>query len=79
MLLRPLPYPAPERVVQITGPGQAFIKFGPILMCTHRELREVRRFAALGLYVAGGANLGGEPAIRIPGAAVSPSFFPPSA
>ena len=76
VLLRPLPYPAPERVVQITGPGgQAFIQFGPVLNVAPRELRDNSSFAAIGLYVAGAANLGGDPAIRIPGAAVSPSFF----
>ena len=75
VLLRPLPYPHPERIVEISGPGQSFVDFGSVLRVHPRELRDNPAFSSIGLYIAGGANLGGAPAVRVYGAAVSPGFF----
>ena len=74
VLLRPLPYPSPERVVEVTGP-QSLVEFGPVLTLNPPELEKNAAFSAIGLYIAGGANLGGEHAVRVNGAAVSPGFF----
>jgi putative ABC transport system permease protein len=75
VLLRPLPYPAPERIVEIARSGQGFVMFGRVLEVRPLALRNAAAFSAIGLYAPGGANLGGEPAIRVPAAAVSPGFF----
>lgn len=75
LLLRPLPYAAPERIVEITGPGQGFARFGRTVDVWPPALKESPAFAAVGLYIAGGLNLGGEPSVRVAGAAVTPSFF----
>lgn len=75
VVLRPLPYPSPERIVEIAGPGQGLVRFGRVLEVWPQALRAESTFGAIGLYVPGGANLGGEEAVRVAAAAVSPGFF----
>ena len=75
VLLRPLPYAEPHRIVEINGGGQAFARFGKAIEVSPPALRESPAFTSVGLYLAGGANLGGEPAARIAGAEVTPAFF----
>lgn len=76
LLLRPLPHPDADRVVLVSGPPQAFVRF------TLRgfelwppELSQTAVFSSIGLYAAGGLNLGGEPSERLRAAEVTPGFF----
>lgn len=75
LLLRPLPYASPERVVEISGRGQGFVRFGPQSDVSPEALRTHPAFSAIGVYFAGAANLTGESAARVSAAAVSPAFF----
>jgi putative ABC transport system permease protein len=76
LLLRPLPYADFDRVVLVAGPPQAFVRFtlsGFELWPT--DLGQGGAFASIGLYAAGGLNLGGEPTDRVRAAEVTPGFF----
>jgi predicted permease len=75
VLLRPLPYPHPERVVEIRKTGQGFVRFSRVLEVWPLELRESPAFDAIGLYVEGRVNLGGETSARVQAAVVTPAFF----
>jgi len=81
VLLRPLPYPEPGRLVRIdgvftrlplhvseTGIELAYPVAAP-------ELSEARSFVAVGSYVVGGVNLGDGNPERLTTATVSPGFF----
>ena len=74
VLLRPLPYATPERIVEITGPGQGFVRMGPFDI-QPPALRDSPAFVAMGVYLAGAVSLGGAPSVRVPAAAVSQGFF----
>ena len=75
VLLRPLPYPEPERIIQVNAWGQAFAEFGDGIQVSPPELRHHTAFTAVGLFIAGGVNVGGHPAVRLPAAEVTPEFF----
>src|SRR5262245_21800310 len=73
VLLRPLPYREPERIVRVNG---APFGFTPKGMVVARVLRESPVFSGIGLYAIGALNVGGEPAAeRVRGAAVTGGFF----
>lgn len=73
VLLRPLPYPDPDRVVMLDGVGFAFTANG---MGVRKSIRELPVFTSVGLYAAGGVNLGaGGDAHRLRAAAVTSGFF----
>ena len=79
VLIAPLPFSHPERVVQLwSGPGPA--PHGPISPANYLDLREMSRsFGAIAAEDFGWFNLtdgaGGEQPERLHGAMVSPSFF----
>ena len=77
VLLRPLPYPAPERIVHIKGERtQSFMRFpGSADTYVQHEIQESPAFAALGFYTPGAVNFGHEAAERLRAAEVTPSFF----
>ena len=75
VLLRPLPYPEPDRVVEIGNSGQGFVKFSRVLEVWPPALSESPAFEAIGLYVTGAVNVGGESAARVRAAVVTPAFF----
>ena len=75
VLLRPLPYPEPDRIVRVNGGAQEFARFGDGIEVSPAELKDHAAFSAVGLYVGGGVNVGGEPAVRLPAAEVTPEFF----
>lgn len=85
VLLRPLPYPAADRIVRIeevTAPNipvavsQGFIQFGPGRALSLRgPLKESLAFEAMAFAAAGAVNYGGAPAERIRGAEVAADFF----
>jgi putative ABC transport system permease protein len=79
VLLRPLPYPDADRLVQLIDPyggAMSFIGFGGQgFALADREIEKSLAFTAVGLHESGGLNLGGEPAEHIRAAAVTPSFF----
>ena len=81
VLLHPLPYPQPGRLVAVQEIVPKFARFGPTLPVTAWHFREWRRqsrsFDRLALVGSLGFTLttGGEPA-RVAGARVSASIFP---
>ena len=75
ILLRPLPYLEPARIVEIADGGQSFAMFGKGIEIWPPELKQNPAFSAMGLYIAGEVNLGGEPATRVPAATATPEFF----
>ena len=75
VLLRPLPYAAPDRLVRIDPPGQDFIQLGPQGFTVRAAIDQSQAFAATALYNAGALNLGGDPAVRLRGAAITGNFF----
>jgi putative ABC transport system permease protein len=75
VLLRPLPYPAPERVVEIKGRSQGFVRLGPTSIVWPSALEDSSAFTAIGLYFTGGINFSAESALRLSAAGVSPAFF----
>jgi len=76
LLLRPLPYADADRIVVLSGPGQAFVRFNLRgFELWPPELGRTSVFSASGLYAVGGLNLGGQPAQRVQAAAVTPGFF----
>src|SRR6185369_14466274 len=63
MLLRPLPYRDADRIVVLSGPGQAFVRFNLRgFELWPPELGRTSVFSGSGLYAVGGLNLGGQPA-----------------
>lgn len=73
VLLQPLPYPAPERLVALEQPPFAFTARG---MAVPRGLAALPVFSAVGMYAAGGLNLGDARApARVRAAAVSSGLF----
>jgi predicted permease len=73
VLLRPLPYPEPNRIVALTRVSVGFSPAGAIIAPEFTALRE---FSALGMYGSGGLNLGDAPAARrVNAAAVNSGFF----
>jgi hypothetical protein len=74
VLLKPLPYPEPARIVRIEGAPFAFAKLG---MTSPRVLEESPAFSGIGIYADGGLNVGSEAnPERVRAAAVSAGFFP---
>lgn len=81
VLLRPLPYPEPGRLVRIDGVftrlplrvSEAGIELAYPVAAP--ELSEARSFVAVGSYVVGGVNLGDGNPERLATATVSPGFF----
>ncbi|HZF12934.1 MAG TPA: ABC transporter permease [Thermoanaerobaculia bacterium] len=80
VLLRPLPYPQPDRLVSIfqiapgLGLGQSQIPQSIPLYLLYRQ--RAHRFADLAIYMPGTANLsGGEAPERVPAALTSASFL----
>jgi putative ABC transport system permease protein len=74
VLLRPLPYADPDRIVAVDG---APYRFGPMITGMVREVEQSPAFHGIGLYAPGAVNIGGEPrAERVRAAAVSHGFFP---
>jgi putative ABC transport system permease protein len=73
VLLRPLPYPEPSRIVRIDGAPFGFSTKG---MSVAKVVRESPAFAGVGLYANGALNVGGHTAPeRVRAAAVSAGFF----
>jgi putative ABC transport system permease protein len=74
VLLRPLPYPNPDRLVGIDG---APLSFDPQSgMTIHPDVEQSEVFTAMGSYAPGAVNVGGEPAPeRVRAAAVSAGFL----
>jgi putative ABC transport system permease protein len=76
VLLRPLPYAAPDRIVQIKGPGmQSFVRFDEARSWITPDIAGSPAFASMSHYLSGAVNVGGEPAERLRAAEVSPEFF----
>ena len=73
VLLKPLPYPEPDRIVEIEGAPFQITDTG---MRVARQMAESPAFTSVGLYAIGGLNAGGEPhAERLRAAAVTAGFF----
>src|SRR5688572_1074893 len=73
VLLRPLPYPEPERIVAIENPPFQFARSG---MRLHSQVELSPAFDGAGIYAAGALNIGAEPRPeRVAAAAVSAGFF----
>jgi len=73
LLLRPLPYPEPERLVAIENPPYSFARGR---MDLSPRIMRSGLFTAAGLYAEGGVNLdAGSDAVRVPAAVASPGVF----
>jgi len=73
LLLRPLPYPAPERLVTIENPPYSFARGR---MDLSPRVARSGLFTAAGLYAEGGLNIDtGNASIRVPAAVASPGVF----
>jgi predicted permease len=73
VLLRPLPYPDPDRLVRLEG---APFTFAGGHMQLSRSLGDIKALAAAGMYATGGVNFGdASGADRLRAAAASASFF----
>jgi predicted permease len=73
VLIRPLPYPSPDRVVLLDDVPFAFATKG---MGVRRDVRDLPELAAVGLYASGGMNFGdAEGAYRLRAAAATSGFF----
>jgi putative ABC transport system permease protein len=73
VLLRPLPYPEPERLVWIDGAPFRFTKSG---MGLSRRVEQSVVLNGAGIYAPGALNVGGDPgAERVRAAAVTPGFL----
>lgn len=78
VVLRPLPYPAPERLAFVTSqfPGQGFDQFW-ISLPEFIEYRDHNRaFASVGAYNVSAVNLGTEPPSRPVRAVITPELMP---
>ncbi len=74
VLLRPLPYPAPDRLVAIDGAPMSFNSRTALGL--RKEVQESAVFTATGTYESGAVNVGGEGgAERVRAAAVSARFL----
>ena len=73
VLLRPLPYPSPDRVVAIGRPG---FDMSNGHLTVSNDITQSPAFTSVGLYATGGLNLGDESApARLRAAATSAGFF----
>ena len=73
VLFKPLPYPEPERIIQIESGPVAFSKTG---MVASRQMEQSPVFNGVGIYASGGLNVGdGGYAERVRAAAVTAGFF----
>jgi predicted permease len=75
VLLRPLPYAEPDRLVRVEPPGQDFIQLGKPGFTVRPKIQESPALAATALYHPGALNVGGDPAVRLRGAAITGNFF----
>lgn len=75
VLLRPLPYADPDRLVRVDPPGQTFIQLGQQGFTLRATIAERVALSASALHSAGALNVGGDPAVRIRGAAITGNFF----
>jgi predicted permease len=79
VLLRPLPFAAPDRVVLTYNsyPRAGVVRAGTGVPDYYDRLRDVSAFEQIAMYQSRGLTLGGAgSAERILGSAVTPSFFP---
>jgi putative ABC transport system permease protein len=76
-LLKPMPIPQPERVVQVSGTGRpgAFIWFNQRGFEVWPAFMDATSFDAVSAYVTGELNLHGFGRGRVRAAAVTPEFF----
>ena len=73
VLFKPLPYPEPERIIQIESGPVGFSKTG---MIASRQMEQSPVFNGVGIYATGGLNVGdGGYAERVRAAAVTAGFF----
>ena len=73
LLVRPLPFPDPDRLVHVVHPPLRFADTGGMLS---RSFTGLPVIAATGVWAAGGANLeSGNQSIRVAAAAVDNGFF----
>ncbi len=73
LLLRPLPFPDPDRLVHVVHPPLRFAPTGGMVSKTFIDLPAI---AAAGVWASGGMNLdGGDEALRVAAAAVDDGFF----
>jgi putative ABC transport system permease protein len=75
ILLRPLPYSDPEGLVRVDPPGQDFIQLGPQGFTVRPTILGSQALSAMALYSPGALNVGGDPAVRLRGAAITGNFF----
>ena len=71
LILRPLPYPEPDRLMHVTNAPLTWE--GRAMLSARFTSLEV--FAGAGVYATGGANLDGTPAVRVAAAAADDGFF----
>jgi putative ABC transport system permease protein len=79
ILIRPLPYPQSDRIVQLGVQGRPgwFIRYGGPRQfnLVNPELAQSPVLTSVGVYAGGNLNLDVEPAVRLQAAAVSPAIF----
>ncbi len=76
VLLAPLPYPEPERLVQLGETSTSELRFGQTSMPNFLDWRESQVFSEMAAYFPWRRTLtGGELPERIQGASVTPNYF----